>query len=408
MEEKQIVFPFIKSAVSKIISLIERFQNFKKNGINMAKNKYEKNQLNITINGNKALIKSKNNIYYRKINNIDGINRDENINRNYKYDHNNFYFDNNISTNDIEKTLIKRNKSLNLIPLFNSSKQNLNKKDKFSNVCKYNLKLKTQKRKSPIFNNNQNNLEKKELNNNEIVLNNINSSSTEIIPSLSDKNNNKMNLKNRTIIRLKKQLKKINIIKFENNEYLDLNSDINSKRSYSFNNILSGKNRKKIRNYHLSYVPLNIMSTKGRLQHRIQSSLNKKDTNNLGLNSLIDKRKYLNFYNIYSRRYKIDEEKNIISYRNSKKKNIKDVNVGIANININNVLDNKDISKNEINNYYRDKKRDYSSLINNKGKNNIFIKKYRRKYEISTSLIFNQKNQNKISVLPKINKKYNF
>ena len=73
----------------------------------------------------------------------------------------------------IEKTLIKRNKSLNLIPLFNSSKQDLNKKDKFSNVCKYNLKLKTQKRKSRIFNNNHNNLEKKELNNNEIILNNI-------------------------------------------------------------------------------------------------------------------------------------------------------------------------------------------------------------------------------------------
>lgn len=127
----------------------------------MAKNKYEKNQLNITINGNKALIKSKNNIYYRKINNIDGINRDENINKNYNL--NDFYFDNNITTNDIERTLIKRNKSLNFIPLFNSSKQNLNKKDIFSNV------------------------------------------STEIIPSISDKNNNNMNLKNKTIIGVKKQ-----------------------------------------------------------------------------------------------------------------------------------------------------------------------------------------------------------
>ena len=403
MEEKQIVFPFIKSAVSKIISLIERFQNFKKNGINMAINKYEKKQLNnnIKINGNRTLIKSKKNIYYRKINNIDGINRDENIN---KFNHNDF--DDNITTNDREKTLIKRNKSLNFIHLLNSSKQNLNKKDIFSNVCKYNLKLKTQKRKSSIFSNNKNNLDKKELNNNEIFLNNnINSSSTEIIPSISDKNNNNnnMNLKNRTIIRLKKQLKKINIIKFENNEFLDLNSDINSKRSYSFNNILNGKNRKKIRNYHLSYVPFNIMSAKGRLQHRSQ-----KDINNIGLNSPTEKRKYLNFYNIYSRRYKIDEEKNIFSYRNIKKKNIKDINVGIANININKVLENKDISSNEIRNYNIDKKRDYSSLIHNKGKNSIFIKKYRRKYEINTSLIFNQKNQNKISILPKINKKYNF
>ena len=401
MEEKQIVFPFIKSAVSKIISLIERFQNFKKNGINMAINKYEKNQLNNKINENRTLIKSKKNIYYRKINNIDGINRDETIN---KYNHNDF--DDNITTNDREKTLIKRNKSLNFIHLLNSSKQNINKKDIFSNVCKYNLKLKTQKRKSSIFSNNKNNLDKKELNNNEIFLNNnINSSSTEIIPSISDKNNNNnnMNLKNRTIIRLKKQLKKINIIKFENNEFLDLNSDINSKRSYSFNNILNGKNRKKIRNYHLSYVPFNIMSAKGRLQHRSQ-----KDINNIGLNSPTEKRKYLNFYNIYSRRYKIDEEKNIFSYRNIKKKNIKDINVGIANININKVLENKDISSNEIRNYNIDKKRDYSSLIHNKGKNSIFIKKYRRKYEINTSLIFNQKNQNKISVLPKINKKYNF
>ena len=399
MEEKQIVFPFIKSAVSKIISLIERFQNFKKNGINMAINKYEKNQLNNKINENRTLIKSKKNIYYRKINNIDGINRDETIN---KFNHNDF--DDNITTNDREKTLIKRNKSLNFIHLLNSSKQNINKKDIFSNICKYNLKLKTQKRKSSIFSNNKNNLDKKELNNNEIFLNNnINSSSTEIIPSISDKNNNNMNLKNRTIIRLKKQLKKINIIKFENNEFLDLNSDVNSKRSYSFNNILNGKNRKKIRNYHLSYVPLNIMSAKGRLQHRSQ-----KDINNIGLNSPTEKRKYLNFYNIYSRRYKIDEEKNIFSYRNIKKKNIKDINVGIANININKVLENKDISSNEIRNYNIDKKRDYSSLIHNKGKNSIFIKKYRRKYEINTSLIFNQKNQNKISILPKINKKYNF
>ena len=71
-------------------------------------------------------------------------------------------------------------------------------------------------------------------------------------------------------------------------------------------------------------------------------------------------------------------------------------------------MENKDISSNEIRNYYIDKKRDYSSLIHNKGKNSIFIKKYRRKYEINTSLIFNQKNQNKISILPKINKKYHF
>jgi CRP-like cAMP-binding protein len=244
MEEKQIVFPFIKSAVSKIISLIERFQNFKKNGINMAINKYDKKQLNnnIKINGNRTLIKSKNNIYYRKINNIDGINRDETIN---KFNHNDF--DDNITTNDREKTLIKRNKSLNFIHLLNSSKQNINKKDIFSNVCKYNLKLKTQKRKSSIFSNNKNNLDKKELNNNELFFNNINSSSTEIIPSISDKNNNNnnMNLKNRTIIRLKKELKKINIIKFKNNKFLDLNSNVNSKRSYSFINILNGKNRKK-------------------------------------------------------------------------------------------------------------------------------------------------------------------
>ena len=109
-----------------------------------------------------------------------------------------------------------------------------------------------------------------------------------------------------------------------------------------------------------------------------------KDINNLGLNSPTNKRKYLNFYNIYSRRYKIDEEKNIKA------------------------LENKEFSSNEIRNYYIDKKRDYSSLIHNKGNNSIFIKKYRRKYEINTSLIFNQKNQNKISILPKINKKYHY
>ena len=411
-EEKQIVYPFIKSAVSKIISLIERFQNFKKNGINMAKNKYVKYQLinKIKINENKALIKNKNNIHYRKKNNIDGIkkensfvnvlnkiNKDESIN--YKLDNNDYHFDDNSTINDIEKTLIKRNKSLNFIPLFNSSRQNLNKKNIFSNVCKYNLKMKTQKRKSIIFDNNKNNdLEKKDLNNN-----NINSSSTEIIPSISDKNN--LNLKNKTIIKLKNQLKKINIIKFENNEFLDLNSDINSKRSYSFNNILSGENGRKsekIRNYHLSYVPLNIMSAKGRLLHRSDSSLNKKDINNLDLNSPTEKRKFLKFYNIFTRRYKMDEEKNIISYRNIKKKNINDI--GIINININKALDNKEENKN----YYKEKKRDYSSFIHNKGTNNIFIRKYRRKYGINTSLIFNQKNKNKMSILPKINKKYNF
>jgi hypothetical protein len=393
----------------------------------MAKNKYEKNKLNnnIKINENKTLIKNKkNNIYYnRKIENIDGIKKESSfgnglkkINRdnNYKLE---YYFDDNITKNKMEKTLIKRNKSLNFIPLFNSSRQNLNKKDIFSNICKYNLKMKIQNIKSSIFNINKNNLEKKDINNNELFFNNINSSSTEIIPSISDKNNNNMKIKNNTLIKLKKQLKKINIIKFENNEFLDLNS--NSKRSYSFNNILSGENRKKnnvkkykskIRNYQVSYVPLNILSAKGRLQHRSQSSLNKediKDINNLGLNSPTEKKKYLKFYNINTRRYKIDEEKNIISYRNIKKKNMKDINIGIANININKALDNKDI-KNEIKNYYIDKKRDYSSFIHDKGKNNIFIRKYRRKYGINTSLIFNQKNQNKISVLPKINKKYNF
>ena len=389
----------------------------------MAKNKYDKNQLNnnIKINKNKTLIKDRNIINYRKIKNIGAIkkeiswnglkriNKDENINRNYKLEHNDYYFDDNITSNDLEKTLIKRNKSLNPIPLLNSSKQNLNKKEIFSNICKYNLKMKTPKRKSLIFNNNKNNLDKKELNNNELFYNNINSSSTENIPSISDKNNNNNQLKNKTLIKLRKQLKKINIIKFENNEILDLNS--NSKRSYSFNNILSGKNREKNRNYHLSYVPFNIMSAKGKLQSKSQSSLNKedlKDINNIGLNSPIEKKKYLNLYNVHTRRYKIDEEKNIISYRNIKKKNMKDINNGIANININKALDNKDISINEIKNYYIDKKRDYSSLIHDKEKSNIFIKKFRRKYKINTSLIFNQKNQNKISILPKINKKYNF
>jgi hypothetical protein len=162
MEEKQVIYPFIKSAINKIISLIERFQNFKKNGINMAKNKYEKNKLNnnIKINENKTLIKNKKyNIYYnRKIENIDGIKKESSfgnglkkINRdnNYKLE---YYFDDNITKNKMEKTLIKRNKSLNFIPLFNSSRQNLNKKDIFSNICKYNLKMKIQNIKSSIFN----------------------------------------------------------------------------------------------------------------------------------------------------------------------------------------------------------------------------------------------------------------
>ena len=476
-EQKQILYPFIRSSINKIISLIERLQNFKKNGIYMTKKKFEKENPEIKLKTLKNDRKIHN--FYNKINRINK-NKEKCLNKLMKKINNeerktiniNKYNEKNNDKYNKDNTLNKRYKSpvkfasTNLIPVINVIKQKTINKNISSSDNKLN---KVEKRE--LINNKDNN---NYMDNNNDV-NNIhknygtNSSSTEVMPSLSDMNLNinstKEKVNTRTIYELKKQLQKVNIIEFENNEILNLNKGYNdSQGSYSYNNIFNKDNNNKIennkkyhskiRNFHLSYVPLNVLSPKGRLLQRNNSSIfnNNILTNSIISNSIInnilissnfkEKKKIFKFNNLYTKKKNFnieeDKQKNNISQKINNINNIYHGKItngikNINNVNINKALtkyieENNEINKNAnkydiVNNknetikqnicpdmikkfYNEIKKRGYSCFIHNKEKNTIFNRKYKRKYGESSSLILNKKNRNNPNknseILPKI------
>ena len=501
-EEKQILFPFVKASVNKIISLIERLQNFKINGINMIKTKFEKDYFDfIKIHEDENQLNYNNN--YNKINEIETEKerisnknriRNNNLNKNQSKTLNKIILN---DKNNIEKKLllnkIKNNGykspfrlfSTNLIPAINlikSKQQKINKKDyNFTPNNKININIikplskeelhinenNFSKNDSEINNKSMDNKIENKANNNSENKNNIsNSTSTDIMPTSSENNINSSNRKinnNKTINELKKELKKINVIEFENNEIINLNNGYNniSKRSYSFNDLLKNDELKKIKDikkrhysklgiFNLSYVPLNILSPKGRLLQRSHSSIFK---NNNSISKIIkpysNKKKIFSFCNLYIKKInkKELEEKN--EKDNNEKEKINNIWYGIKTNgikNINNININKELSKyfikqelnhNEniykkekiynlindnkikkslspdvIKNYYKEiKKRGYSSFIHNKEYNTIFNRKYKRKYGKSSSQIITPKNnidsKKNSSLLPIINEKSN-
>lgn len=499
-EEKQILYPFVKSSINKIISLIERLQNFKTNGVNMAKNKYEKDNSNF----NKKHENNKNN--NNKINEVTNRDKERTIvrykNKNKNNEENktiskNFSCmnifndkDNNKNMNvekslRINKIINKRYKSpvriisTNLMPVIkiisSRQQQKINRKENLINDDNLNII------QNNDDNNNDNNISKNdcELNNdineNNSINNDLNSvecsnknnishsASTDAIPSSSDNNIISPIFKsNKTINELKKQLENINVIEFENHEVLNLNKGyISSKRSYSYNNLINNdknikiknvkkhsllKHQSKLGNFHLSYVPLNVLSPKGRYLQRSHSSLINDKDNTSASKSHSNKKKIFNFGNLYSKKSKkdTDEEKekdkekqekiNNIWYgiKTNGIKNINNVDINkelskymaknknnekkytnIRNINLMNKEEiKKRISPDVIKNFYNEiKKRGYSSFIHNKENNTIFTRKYRRKYGTNNSQVITP--QNKIdsnrnsTILPIINEKNN-
>ena len=448
-EEKQILFPFVKSAVNKIISFIRRLQNIKKNGINMSKSKFEKDFIdfikmneneNQTINENTYIqINRKKNISKRE--SVKSINnnilheelRKLSCKNKYKINKSND-FENKILYNKLENKRYKspiRLISTNLIPALEVIESNQNKKIQNISLDKLRKSLEQRKNVNKKDNNNDN-FEELNKNNDEINVDNNNknniskSTSTDALAS-SENNENSSILKinnNKTIIELKKELEKINVIEFENNEILNLNSN-KTKRSFSYNNLLNKKlkkimnikknsllkNKLILGNFHLSYVPLNILSPKGRLLQRSHSSINVvKDS----ISKPSSKRVY-NYKNIYSQKNNkkdLQEQKIIENEKegnlniNSKisRNIIKNFNENIlGNYSINNEELKKKISIDVIKNFYEEiKKRGYSSFIHNKDSNTIFNRKYKRKYGSNSS----QKIQKKLKIhTPKIENK---
>ena len=500
-EEKQILFPFIKSAVNKIISLIERLQNFKKNGINMAKNKFEKDYLDfikIHENENKSKFDD-NNIKINEINvdkerSVLKAMKKNNINveqsktmvknfnsRNKFKNRNNEPIEN---KNNLENKRYKspvRLISTNLMPVLEvimSKQEKVNKKD-FPTIDNNSNIIKQLSQKG-LFNeysyntlnkndleliNNLNNIDSTDNINKDYIYdkNNIsNSTSTDAMPS--SENILKIN-ENKTINVLKKELEKINDIEFDNNEILNLNKNLNNKRSFSYNHLFMNNNIEKniksikkhpilkhqlrLGNFHLSYVPLNVLSPKGRLLQRSLSSINVNSNNiNSNISSPKPRPKIFSYLNLYSKKNKTDDDK---KKENEKEENINDIwhgiiTKGIKNIksvNVNdelvkyiknkeikqhknelqniqkyNLLNNnelkKKLSSNVVKNFYKEiKQRGYSSFIPNKDKNTIFNRKYRKKYgssspqKIDTSKLVDNPGKNSC-ILPLINDKCSF
>ena len=410
--EKQIVFPFIKSAINKIISLIERLQNFKKNGINMAKSNYEKDY-NYLIKSyeNENIVKKDDN--FIKINIKDsekesvsksyikkGSNMNNEKNKTTIKNHSNRNKYKNINnSNNLEKRTIKdyignkryksplRIISTNLMPILPfilSRQEKINKKEsptKDNKINFYSMQPSPEKGKESLFSEdnfnilNQNELESnyniEEIINNDNINkdnNNIsNSTSTDIIPS-SENNIKYQNIildNNKTINELIKELSKINVIEFENKEIINLNKGYeNNKKSFSYNDFLSDNNSTKIKNYkkhsllknqlklgnfHLSYVPLNILSPKGRLLQRSHSSVLKNiDTNSLSISKPHSNKKVFNYFNLYPKKMNkkdLEEEK---EKNNEKEKKINYIWYGIKTKelkNINNININNELSK---------------------------------------------------------------
>ena len=505
-DEKQIVYHFCKSSINKIISLIERLQNLKSNGINMAKSKFDKEKKTLMDTSNN----NTNNQNYNKVNIANKDKDKEKTLRTNKFRHyhvlkheenktlykNNSYRNiynnsivsqkfNNVKTamqNKLENIKYKspvKQISTNLNPVLKiitsrQQKKINNKETKMHNYNKYiilqsnpndddeNNNSKKVDGETNINDNNTINNDNDNENNNTIECNNKynlnNSYSTDAVPFSSDvnlfsQNNNIINSK--TINELKKQLENINVIEFENNEILNLKKSNNmSIRSFSYNCIFKNekivkmkknsilRHQSKINNFHLSYVPLNVLSTKGKYLQRSHSTLIKnkeKDKDNSLLsssNNNQNKKKLLKFYNIYSKRNRkeLDEEKDIDKNKKGEIYNFlygKKTNgiQNISNVNINKALSRyickqditneknkedikKRVSPDVIKSFYNKlKKRGYSSFIPNKQNNTIFTRKYRRKYGSENSSINTYKydiESNKYpSALPIINEKYN-
>ena len=489
-DEKQIVYPFVKSSVNKIISLIERLQNFKINGINMAKANYEKDYNDfIKLNENENKLCSGDN--YIKINEISNEKknkrrRNDNINGDIeqsKTSVRNYNSRNRFKKNNIKKKLInnkttnKRYKSpvrlisTNLMPVMEiiMSKQEKKTKKEFSSVDdKINPIQPLLPQESLLNEGNENIFNQNEYyellknyeNDNNIInmlkdsimdnnKNNIsNSTSTDVMHTSSENNFNSSLVKrgkNKTINELKKELKKINVIEFDNNEILNLNKKNDSKKSFSYDFLNDNndkiknikkhsllKHQTKLGNFHLSYVPLNVLSPKGRLLQRSHSSLiinNNKNINNnlsnISIPRMHSNLKVINYLNVYSKKSnsKIEEEKEkndendekinsiwygiktkgikninnvninkelskyIIKKENKQNKEKKDIYRKINNYNLmNNESLKKRLSSDVIKNFYQEiKKRGYSSFIPNKESNTIFNRKYRRKYGSNSS-----------------------
>ena len=455
LEEKQILFPFVKSAVNKIISLIKRLQNIKKNGINMLKSKFEKDYIDFMNVHEEKNSNNENNL--NQINEVNSKKEKESI----KYINNNkiiYNKETKILKNKIENKRYKspvRLISTNLAPAISLISANQTLINKYEN-----LSLDKVKRSSISkdyinieYNDNYYLKEIEKRNDDNIIDNNNknNISRSTSTDAMASSENNESILKinnNKTIIELKKELKKINVIEFENNEIMNLNNnEKNTKRSFSYNHLLNNKFSKiqnikknlllkRLGNFHLSYVPLNILSPKGRLFQRSNSSINiiknglsKPNSNN---------KRIFNYINIYSQRNSrkdleeakknnYEKEGNInnimFGQKQDKIKKIEDININnkfsrniiknnqniFENYSLNNEELKKKLSLDVIKNFYEEiKKRGYSSFIHNKESNTIFNRKYKRKYGTNSSQkILTPQNENKKNslFLPIIKKK---
>ena len=132
--EKNIVTPYTKASVNKIITLMDRLQNIKKNGIYMARLKYDNNKEKNNeqnISSNNSITISRDQIDKSINNNSRVININSFIRKINSYNDKRGNKDNNKNSENPNSSIIKNKHLYNILSLSNKNKKNMHKNFSF-------------------------------------------------------------------------------------------------------------------------------------------------------------------------------------------------------------------------------------------------------------------------------------
>ena len=468
--EKQIIIPYIRSSINKILSLIERIQNIKQHYVNSFIQKYEKGLESENINSlNIENLSSTNNMINNNINKnyfLKTENSDNNIKKDLIYNSDLSLSGYNIINKNVvpinnknpetSKTIaVSDNKSpLKRISYLRANKKSMIqlKKNQKSSIVSNNIQILNYKNQNKTRNyfNNSNKFEYPNIKkNNKIARTTVQFSYFNEI----NKKKNHLLIGNEyfSLEKLKNKFNEINLHPDQNNEFIQViqsnkyhtmynNNDNNTSISTEKNNYENKKEpifkiKQKFLNYHLSYVPLNNLNNfketkitdksfnndstekinSSQTQNPFSSQYSTKDSTKC--NTFRKKINSRNYLNINNSNYAC----NLKAYKSfsSNKETIKSKGSGIFNYKINN-MDKKEIEKykgnikEKIKDFYRQiKSKGCLSLLNNVENNMFFLRKFNKKYTstIKRNKSYNINNNktienNQSKELPKI-KEYN-
>ena len=474
IEEKQITYNYIKHSINKILSLIERLQTIKQTNINLTISKLEKdflkNKLSYTSrsvsikpknkksNIKKSLIEKKN-VLIKLIRGNSKINEDkedyeEDLNSDSDINYNNS-FDANSPVNliatylnplyesmltEIQKNCDEKNNTnfvdFNYTNIFNSnckSMLDLNPKNQNKNLLKDDNQIYITLRKNTIRDKlksnkkNSTNEAQELINENSILLNDKGIVISNLKKRISEIGNMSNSPNRINVIQSSKYYYEncnkrtpscsnlINLINNNNNHQDQNNSIINKKFLI--------KSEQKYNNFHLSYVPLNILSAqspfinrKNRSKIMIENSTNNNTVSTRQSAMSLQRNK---FYGRKINKRKINISKSCnsnsinqvnLKYNNKTKKIIlPKMTAGRKFMDLKLNLKQKLVPEIVKNYYQQIKKRGYSSIIINKDNNTYLNRGLKIKSshkENNSDLNNNEKINQNLPILPKINSRY--